>query len=204
MPPIWDKSIYSNGWYRPIPKPQKKAKAKRGSKSGEESPIQLLKKQSRSERIEPEDSASRPSWGSTTFRTKLSTRSSDPANFPRDRLLLVWGEFPPSLIRPGATADDWHHAISRGYEFGAGPSHPLRYVFSSILGAIPVDRYSHDQAALRDFDLRCLLVNAAIDKVMQAVNAGRIELLERDHLFLKLFRLWRENPNKPKLLTNLL
>lgn len=77
-------------------------------------------------------------------------------------------------------------------------------MFSSILGAIPVDRYSHDQEALHDYDLCCLLVNTAIDKVMQAVNAGRIELLERDHLFLKLFRLWRENPNTKHLLRTLL
>lgn len=109
-----------------------------------------------------------------------------------------------SWLDPTKPADDWNHTLGRGQSFGANKRHPLRYVFSSVFNASPVHREGHSSEIVNDFNVRCTFVNLAIEAAFRAQAEGRIELLERDHLFLKLFRPWRENPNKPKLLTNIL
>lgn len=133
-------------------------------------------------------------------RTGLPSGTRDAASFDHDVLFRIHGEFVECFATPHVLYSEYHHCLSRGLEFGAKKIHPLRYIFSSPLNAIPLSRTAHDAPNINDYDLRCLFLDRAMAKVMNS----DYEWQEKDYLFDRLVGLWRTNPSSHKLLTQLL
>lgn len=111
----------------------------------------------------------------------------DAANFNKDVIVPIIGTM---CFITSVPANEYHHILERGNDFGIRPGDPQRKIFSSPLNAAPLIRAIHAGGAKTHEYLITYLLERAHEKVREAIMFGKYEPTAKDFDFHCLREKW--------------